>query len=378
MQTLWKTGMGLLFIVFCITSCRDEYEKYPKAKESEQQALAERYKALVDDAKKLKPEGGLTLLHHFSTAALSGVSIDDFKTKAGKFISDAAAGKWDKVKIRGAHVPGRLRLLLITAPSGKGALPLVQSPDGWKFDDVDVAFGQFDKAFNIHGAVPVFPPSVLASLAVLEDSQASTKDKVQASIKLVGATSKDNIEQLAGMEQNRWAKAGLFYSAWKSSGSCDAFADAFPTDKEMQNELYTSDIDSFRTLLTGLIECATAAKNFGPTFKVYQGCFQADENPRSEYVAPLLSLANAKPEYIFHASLKAKYKYEEDPVANIMVGALHGEQQSPFVQFMNANIKKKTPLGKLAKFWAEKMADRDKEEPAQPEGQEGNAGGGTQ
>jgi len=76
-----------------------------------------------------------------------------------------------------------------------------------------------------------------------------------------------------------------------------------------------------------------------------------------------VALADAQPGFIIKAAIKSKYRYEEDPVANIVVGALHGIQKSKFYQFVTKKAGSSGASGKVAKAWVEKMAQRDKEEP---------------
>jgi hypothetical protein len=360
---IWITFVAGVAITCLGAGCRDQYEKLPKASEKDQQALVERYKALVEDAKKLKPDDSFQMLHHFSTAALSKMQPADFTGKASKFIPNAASGKFDQIKIRGARAPGRVRLLLVTVGKEKGNIPFVQSPDGWKIDDVDVAFGDFAKTIDMHGAAPAFPPSPLASLSVLQDPQASTKEKVQAALHLGEGKEKEIADQIAQKEPAPWTKTALLYVSWKAGGNCEAFAQAFPVDKGAQHDLYTNDVDSYRTLVTGLGECAASAKSVAPTVKMYQGCYQADEKDRSVYVEPVVKLAMAKPDFILKAGLQSGYKYESDAVANIAIGALHCENQASFIQYLKTMAGKKDALGKLAKLWQEKKVARDEDEP---------------
>jgi hypothetical protein len=348
-----------------LAGCRDEFERMPKASETELQTLISRYQAFVEDAKKTKPEDAFQLLHHFTGAALSVVKSDDFMSKAAKFIAEASSGNMDKIKIRGATKPppsGRLRLLLITIPSGKGAIPFCQSADGWKLDDVDIAFGDFDKKFNPNGTVPAFPPSLLSALSALQDPQSDTKEKVKAALRLLGADDKTIASQFVAKETNPWAKAALLYVIWKNGGQCEPFAKAFPIEESAQKQLYDADIDSFHTMLEGLCECASVSRDAEPTLKVYQGCYLGGAGPRSVYAELLIPLANKRPEMILKASLQSGYKYEEDPVANIMVGGLHGEQQSGFYKYITTHAKQPSKTGRLAKEWLAKMAEKDQEE----------------
>jgi hypothetical protein len=349
-----------------LAGCRDEYEKMQKASDRDLQTLTERYKALIAEAKGLKPEDALQLLHHFSTASLSSIQTEDFKNKAGKFIADVAAGKYDKMEIRGAREPGRLRLLLVTVDKAKGNIPFAPSPDGWKFDDVDVAFGNFEKKFNLKGSTPAYPPSLLSSVAVLQDSQATVKERVQAALRVATVQDRAIAERFAGPEKDPWVKASLLYAAWKSGATCEPFADAFPIERDPQTQLYDADVDSYQVLVTGIHDCAAASAKLAPTLRLYKACYQADEKPRSVYVQSLVNLASAKPEYVLKAAVQLNYKYEEDPVANILVGALHGETGNPFFQYISKHSKEKGATAKVAKEWFEKMAARDQEEPAEP------------
>ncbi|NMB73716.1 MAG: hypothetical protein GYA21_01150 [Myxococcales bacterium] len=357
---------GIATQLLFLSGCRDEYEKMQKASDRDLQTLSERYKALIAEAKGLKPDDALQLLHHFSTASLSAMQTEEFKAKASKFIADAAAGKFDKLEIRGAREPGRLRLLLVTVDKVKGNVPFAPSPDGWKFDDVDVAFGNFEKKFNIKGSTPAYPPSLLSSVAVLQDAQATVKERVNAALRV--ATSKDRAiaDRFAGQEKDPWVKAALLYAAWKSDGPCEPFAEAFPIERDLQTQLYDADVDAYQVLVTGLHDCATVSAKLAPTLRLYKGCYQADEKPRSVYVQPLVNMASAKPEYILKAANQLAIKYEEDPIANILVGALHGETGNPFFQFITKHAKEKGPTAKVAKAWVEKMTARDEEEPATP------------
>jgi hypothetical protein len=360
--TIVLVAWGFLFLV----SCRDEFERMPIATEAELQTLIGRYQAFVEEAKKTKPEDAIQLLHHFTDAALSIVQPDDFMSKAAAFIANAAAGKLDTIKIRGATKPppsGRLRLLLITIPMGKGAIPFAQSADGWKLDDVDITFGDFDKKFNPNGAVPAFPPSLLLALSALQDPQSDTKEKLKAALRLLNADDKKIAKKFVDKETNPWAKAALLYVIWKNGDPCEPFAKAFPIEEGAQKQLYDADIDNFRILVEGLCDCAGVSRDPAPTLKVYQGCYIAAEaGPRSVYAELVINLANKKPEAILKASLQAAYAYEEDPVANILVGGLYGEQQSAFYRFVTLHAKQRSRTGQLAKMWLVKMAEKEREE----------------
>jgi hypothetical protein len=348
--------LGLLISM----GCSDKYERLPKATAKEIESLTERFQAFIDEAKKLKPDDSLALLHHFSHAALTAVSPSDFKTMAAKFIGSGLAD----IQIKGARSPGKVRVLLISTPEGKGVIPFVQSSDGWKIDEVKPAFGDFTTEVNLKGNMPVSPPSILASVSVLQDPQSSETDRVQAAIGLASAKDQTTCKKFAATEKKAWPKTALLYAAWKGGGDCAAFAAAFPEDGEAQVELYDSDTESYRTLLKGLGECAAQSPNMNAALKVYRGCYKVEGGARSEYVDMVVALANAKPEYILQAALKTKYKYEVDPVANIVVGAIHGEKEAGFYKFIYAKANSGGKAGRLAKDWVEKMNKRDEEEPA--------------
>jgi len=347
--------------------CRDEYERMPAATDAEAQAITELYKRFLADARATKPEDGLLLIRHFSSASLSSVAVPAFKEKAAKFIGEVAGGAWDKLDIRGARAPSRVRLLLVTTPAGKGNIPFVQAAGGWKLDDVDIAFGDFLKKFNDKGAVPAFPPQITASLAVLQDPLAAPKEKFKEALRLADEAHKALIAELLGQDNAPAVKAALLYAQWKAgAGGCEPFARAFPIERAPQKELFDGDVDSYRVLLAGLIECAATSKDVEPMLRLYKGCHQAEDATRSEYVEPVVQLATAKPELVLKAALQANLKYEEDPVANIVVGALHGEQ-TPMLKQLNQQAKGSGKAGALAKLWLQKMAERDEAEPA-PEG----------
>jgi hypothetical protein len=346
------------------SSCQDKYERLPEATAKELEALSERYLALVEEAKKLKDTDSMKLLHHFSHAALSSIQPDAFNALAKKYIAQATSGELDKVKIKGARSPGKVRVLLVDAPEGSGIIPFVQSADGWKIDDIGPAFLDFSKEPNLEGNMPAQPPSSLASIVVLQDPQASETDVVQAAIILAASKNKATAETYAASEKKPWAKAALLFAVWKSGGSCDSFAEAFPIDGEKQKELYDSDTESYRTMLKGLTECAGESDKPDAALKVYRGCYKVEGGARSEYVDPVVELANKKPEYIVKAALKTKFKYEEDPVANIVVGAIHGEKEMAFHQYIHQKAKGGGKIGRLAQDWVEKMAKRDEMEPA--------------
>ena len=144
--------------------------------------------------------------------------------------------------------------------------------------------------------------------------------------------------------------------------------------------MYDSDYDSYQALLHGLFECAFTSNSFEPTMRIYMGCYKVEGGARSEYVDPLVGnpqmepehikvgLANQKPDLIVKAALKAKYKYEEDPVANIVVGGLHGEKKTGFYQYIYKKARGGGRAGNLAKDWVEKMGKRDEMEPPGTEG----------
>lgn len=383
MRVNFCMGLGTLLMGIMLWSgCQDKYERLPAASENEVQALKERYQALIDEAKKIKDGNPLQLLHHFSSATLTNIQPDDFKAKAGKFIADAASGNLDGVKIRGARAPGKVRVLLVTVGGNKGVVPFVQTGDGWKFDDVDLAFGDTQKEPDFQGSTPASPPSILAAIVSLQDAQASELDQVQAALQLAEVKDKATAEKFLSGAKKPWPRAALLYAVWKSGGACEPFAKAFPIDGVKQTEMYDSDYDSYRALLHGLFECAFTSNDFEPTMRIYTACYKVEGGARSEYVDPLVGnpqmeaehlkvgLANRKPDLIVKAALKAKYKYEEDPVANIIVGGLHGEKKTGFYQYIYKTARGGGKAGDLAKAWVEKMGKRDEMEPA------GEAGGG--
>jgi hypothetical protein len=300
------------------------------------------------------------------------VPVPSFQEKASKFIGEVGAGKWDKLEVRGARAPSRVRLLLITTAAGKGNVPFVQATGGWKLDDVDIAFGDFVKKFNDKGTVPAFPPQITASLAMLQDPLASPKEKIKEALRLADAANKDLLASLLQEDNPSAVKAALLYAQWKAgAGTCEAYSKVFPIDKAQQKELFDGDVDSYRVMLAGLIECAATSKDSEPMLRLYKGCHQAEDATRSEYVEPVVQLATAKPELVLKAAVQANLKFEEDPVANIVVGALHGEAQSPMVQLLNKQAKGSGKQAGVAKLWVEKMAARDQEEPAPEGGAEG-------
>jgi len=357
--------IGLVLIgVGLLGGCQGKYERLPKASERDKEALTERYRALIQEAKTLKPEEGMNLLHHFSEATLTAMQPAEFQAAASKFIADAAAGKLDAVKIAGAREPGKVRLLLIELPASKGAIPFVQTADGWKIDDIAVAFGDHAKELNLKGNMPASPASSLASVAMLQNPQATSGDKVRAALALAGTKDQATAEKFAGKEKKgSWAKAALLYAAWKSGAACEPFAEAMPVVGEALDELYEDDSEAFRKLIAGLTECASTSASHGAAVAVYKGCHAVAAGARSEYVDPVVALANAKPEYILKAALKCNIPYEEDPVANIVVGALHGEKETAFYKYVYDPAGKKGKLAALAKAWVEKMNQRDEIEP---------------
>jgi len=353
------------------SGCLGDLDKLPKASDAEFQTMKVRYNQLLEEARKLKPQDGIKLIALFGHATLSHISVEDFKAVSGKFISEVASGKFDKVQIHEARALKRIRLLILTTPAGKGAIPFAQTGGGWKFDDVGSAFGTFLKKFDDHGSVPVYPPSATASLATVLDTHGDSKERLKAALRLGSPLNKDWIGPLAAREEDPLIRAALLYASWKAGGSCESFALKLPLEKEVQKKLYDTDVDSFNALIGGLIECAKSSTKDGLLFAIYQGCYQSAEAPRSVYIEPLLQLATARPEAMFDAAMRANYPYEKDPVANILVGAFHGEQNNPFFVYLNQQAKKKkTTAGKLAKFWLQKMADLDLREPP-----EGNAAG---
>ena len=362
-------GAVLVSVMTAVCACQNKYERLPQASASVFQALKERYLALVEEAKKLQGGDPFELLHHFSNAALTATPPAEFTAKAQAFIERASSGALDKVKITGTRAPGKVRLLLVDDGENSGAIPFVQGADGWAIDDVAIAFGQLDKEINLQGNMPVSPPSPLAALAQLRDPQAAESDQVQAALALAEAKQKEIAGKYAGKAKGPWARTALLYAVWKSGGDCQAFAKAFPADGSAQDKLYQADSDAFRTLLQGLCQCAADSGNFRPALKVYRACRDAPAQPRSEYVDPLVKLANAKPAYILQAALRAGIAYDEDPAAHIVVGALHGEKKTAFHQYLHQQAKKGGRLGKLAADWVERMAKLDEEEPPEATGQ---------
>ncbi len=358
---LLVTSLALISLAF--SACSSKFSSSPKAKDKVTQAMQERYQAMLEEAGKLKAENALDLLHHFGEAVLTRIKPDDFKAQAGQFIAEVGAGKFKDIKFNGGRAPGKVRLLLVNIEGKDIAVPFVKSADGWMFDDVDIAFGDSVKVPDVKGCVPVNPPSPLSAISTLMDAQASSLDRTSAAIDLADAKDQTTAKKYAAKEKETWPKTALLYAAWKGGAACEPFAAAFPADGALQKELYDNDTDSFRALVKGLTNCAAESKKLNPTLKVYQACYKAEGGTRSEYVDPVVALADAQPGFIIKAAIKSKYRYEEDPVANIVVGALHGIQKSKFYQFVTKKAGSSGASGKVAKAWVEKMAQRDKEEP---------------
>lgn len=355
--------------------CSGKYDAAPVASQKETEAMKERYQALIDETKKIQPGQELDLLHHFSTAVLSQTEPDTFSKQAGQFLAHVKAGKLDGWDVDGGRAPGKVRLLLVSTGLGKGAIPFVKGAEGWKLDDVEAALGQFDKELDIKGTAPAANPSPLAALAVFQDPQSSAVDRTLAGLDLAVAKDRKTAEKYVDDEKDAWARTALRFAIWKAGGACEPFAKAFPIDGQKQQQMYDNDSDAYRTLLKGLAECAGTSGNLDPVLQVYLGCRNVEAGPRSEYVDPVVEVANAQPELVLKAALKAKIAYEQDPVANIVVGALHGEQKSAFYQFATKHAGARSATAALAKEWLDKMAERDKLEPpgseggASPEGQ---------
>jgi len=368
-------GLSVIVMTAALgAACQGKYERLPAASAKDEAALVERYKALVAEAKGVQPAGALKLLHHFSDAALSGISPEAFRGLAKGFIGQAAAGAYDAVDFRGAREPSKVRLLLVTVGGQKGAVPFVQTGLGWKIDDVAIGLGDLTKEPNLKGSMPVTPASALVSVVVLQDPQAGSLDKVRAALELAAAKDGAAAEPFLKGESSPWVRAALRFAQWKGGGDCAGFGRAFPVAGDVQAELYDDDSDAFRQLLGGLTECAGTTGQADLVLKVYRGCHAVEGGARSEYVEPVVALANLKPDLILQAALKAGYPYEEDPVANIVVGALHGEADSPFIQHLMEAASKRGKIADLAKSWMEKIAERDKLEP--PPGAEGAGGAG--
>ena len=364
--------LAVVLLSVGLWSCPGKYDNVPDASEKETHAMKERYTALMDEAKKIEPGLGTNLIHHFSSGILSQTTLDDYNKLASKFISEVKSGKFDSVEYAGGKSPGKVRLLLVSLKDKKGAIPFVKGAEGWKIDDIEAAFGSYDKELNIKGAAPADEPSSLASLATLMDPQSSSLDRLQSALDLAVSKDKTTAEKFAGKEKDPWAKTALLYAVWKSGGTCEAFATAYPAKKQLISELYDNDSDSFATLTIGLTSCAASSKKLAPTLKVYKVCYEAEPGPRSVFAGPpdeksnppLVDLADAQPLLILKAAVKQSIAYEQDPVANILVGSLHGEKKSKFYQFVTKQARARGKIAAVAKLWTEKMAARDVEEPA--------------
>jgi hypothetical protein len=335
----------------------------PKATEKERIAIQQRYQAFIEEAKKLKAGQELKLLHHFSYAVLTQTRVEDFQASMAKFMNKAKAGQLDENDFSGVRSPGKVRLLLLSNALGSGAIPFVKGAEGWKLDDLKAACGQYDKDLNTSGVQPKSTPSSLSALATFQDPQASSLERTQAAIDLAEAKDGRTAQRFVDKESSPWTKTALLFAIWKSGGTCEAFASAFPLDGPQQKNLYDNDTTTYRVLLTGLTECAGSSQQLSPTLKVYRACQKVASGPRSEYVDLLVAMANKNPKMVLRAALKTRIAYEKDPVANILVGALHGEQKSPFYQHLKGIKKKRNRISKLAKKWFAKMAQRDEIEP---------------
>jgi hypothetical protein len=355
-------GWGMMLAALWLGACNGKYNRLPQASERELQTLTERYRALVAEAKNLGEGQYFQLLHHFSSAALTLVPPDDFQKRAQAFVEKARSGALDKLDVKGARDPGKVRLLLLKLGKEDLAVPFVQEADGWKIDDIAVGLGDATLEVNLKGNTPASPPSLLAAVAVLSDKEAADVDLVHAGLLLAEAKKGEMARSALAQVSSPWGRTALQYALWQSGGKCEAFADAFPIDTEQQSKLYNSDTDSFRQLLKGLAKCA-AASDYKVALKFYRGCHLAEAQPRSEYVMPVQELANANPAAVLQAAVAAKINYDEDPAANILVGAFHGERQTEFFKYLTQASAKGGKLGKLAKDWLERMAKRDQEEP---------------
>jgi hypothetical protein len=362
----WKhtlAAIGLLFGFYLCAGCEaGKYDKLPQTSDKETKMLGNRFQSLIDEAKQIKGTSPYKLLHHFSDAALSVVSPANFTKMANQFVSAVTADEYAEIEFVGGRAPSKIRILLFETPKIKGAVPLVKSVDGWRIDDVEIAFGKFDKEINQKGNRFASSPSALASLVVLEDKHASEQDIIEAALGLSELDDLATIKSFAKSESRPWAKTALLYASWKNGQNCQAFSTSFPIGTSQQNDMYNNNSDAFRTLLQGLFGCAKEQKALTPIIKIYRACYKAESGPRSEYVEPLLDLANAKPAQFLIAAIKAKYPYEQDPAANIVVNGLHGEKK-PFNKYLYKKRKAKGKLGKLAKLWLEKMSARDAVEP---------------
>lgn len=346
-----------------LVACPGKYDNTPKADAAVTEAMQERYKALIAEAKEIESGQQLELLHHFTSAILSQTEMQAFEKKAADFVSRVKAGKLDEVQFEGGRAPGKARLLLVDAPFAKGAVPFVKGADGWKIDDIEAGFGKYDKELNIKGNAPAKPPSSLAALALLKDPQADSIELVDAALSLARAKDRKSAEKYVAKVDAAWPKAALLYAVWRSGGKCEPFAKAFPIAGEKQKSLWERDTGNFRTLLKGLCECAAKAESSLPMMRVYKGCHQVEGGPRSEYVDPVVEMANARPGALLAVSLKVGIPYDQDPVANILVGALHGEKESAFYQYLHKHDRGRGPTHRLARQWVELMAKRDVEEP---------------
>ncbi len=353
--------LGLLTTATGSWGCSGKYDNAPEASRVEFEAIRERYQALIDEARKAGDGRELDLLHHFGQAVLSRTETKTFEKLAARFVANVKTGKLDEIEAYGGRAPGKVRLLLVSTDGGKGAIPFVKGADGWKLDDVEAAFGKYDKDLDIMGTVRASASSELAALASLQDPQASSLDRVQAALELAEAGNRRTTEKYASGEKSPWPRAALLYAVWKSGGTCEPFAQAFPIEGDEQQRMYDDDTKAYRALLRGLIECASSSGKLPPVLRVYLGCHAAAESgPRSEYVDPVVKMADARPELVLEASVKARIAYEKDPVANILVGALHGEGESPFYQFVNRHARGRSRTARLARLWVAKMAEREK------------------
>ncbi|RME27106.1 MAG: hypothetical protein D6806_05150 [Deltaproteobacteria bacterium] len=348
-------------------ACQGKFERLPKASDSETQAMKERVSALIEEARKLTPDKAIDLVHHFSYAALTVTSLEDYNRLSSEFITNVKAGKWDGMKVKGGREPGKVRLLLVEAGGKEGAIPFVQGGDGWVIDDVAIGLGQLEKEPNLKGTTPASPPSPLAALSQLHDPTASETEKVQAAMALAEGKQGQVAGRLVAQVKTPWARTALLYAVWKSGGSCENFATAFPTKGDLLNKLYSEDSDTYRKLVEGLCKCAAEASNYKVALKVYRACKKAPEGPRSFFVDPIVELANTKPGYVLKAALAAKIPYDEDPAGHIVVGALHGETESNFYRYLHKVAKGRGRLARLAADWVKRMAKLDELEPKQPD-----------
>ncbi len=370
----------LIICMICITptACTSsKYDRLPAATQAEFDAMRERYLALIKEAESIGEKEFVNLLHHFSRAALSNHSWNDFQDKATAFIRQSTQGGLKSIEMLSARSPGKVRLLMISTPQGKKSIPFVRGADGWVIDDIDLGFLSGDKEPLLTGTMPAASPSVLVPIATLQDSHTAEFDQVTAALSLSCSGCDDLAKQYLKTKSTPWLQTALWYAIWKAGGGCTEFSKSFPLEKSLQTDLYQADSKTYRILLQGLFGCAASSKSMDPILKIYRGCHQVDGGARSEYVDLLVGspdgdnealktgLANIKPESILKASLKLDIPYEEDPVANILVGGLHGEKDSHFVKYISSQSGSKTKLGKKAKTWAEKMSVRDKMEPVE-------------